>query len=534
MKKKILIILTGILLLSPRYIKANYDPTIMDIYAFNVVVDKSFKTTCINPKSEKKSEVTIKKNEILSIIGEGDCIEYYGGTGKGMAGFCFKKNKQVCELVEDDIKNVHIQDLEFNVEKNRNDMIFMNNTEAFPIGGYDEEYVTLYSGPSALYSKKKKIKENSEVKVLGRLKEYTQWYYIETQNVKGWIEEYSLMIKQNKDYINATTQKIYKDKDKKEIAGIIPANAIVKNPYYANRSSLGYYISYNGINGYIDEELYEKEEGSLTLKYDGILYSEKDVNSKKLINNKIKKGQKINYDYIGEDDMIEVYDCEEPTDEEGCEYHYSWYHTTIGKESGWLLTSDNLEEHIKDYTTLEENNIDDITIEMLKLTWNKANLNGSTTIDIKINNKTIYDIKNIYLIFKDIYGNYVKTKCEKTSYGTTVNFSPYQFKTGDYILDKLEVELNNDYQTKLVFNTSAVIEKSDYKMKILAPANNDNNNNNNENKPDTSNIEQPIKEMHKINNTHLYIGIGSAISITITSIILIILINKRRKDKSKN
>lgn len=415
-------------------------------------------------------------------------------------------------------------------------MIFMNNIEAFLVGGYDDNYVTLYSGPSTLYSEKKKIKEDSKIKVLGRLKEYTEWYYIEVQNVKGWIEEYSLMIKQNKEYINAITQKIYKDKDNKEIAGTIPANAIIKNPYYANRSSLGYYISYNGIAGYIDGELYEKQEGSLILKYDGILYSEKDTNSKKLINNKIKKGQKINYDYIYAD-MPYSYECEdgeEPVEEEEyCDYRYSWYHTTIDNKSGWLLTSEKLDEYINSSTILPEENMDDITVEMLKLTWNKANLNGSTTIDIKINNKTIYDINNIYLIFKDTNGNYAKTKCEKTSSGTSVSFSPYQFKTGDYILDKLEVELNNDYQTKLVFNTSAVIEKSDYKMKILAPVNNDNNNNN-ENKSDTSNIEQPIKEMHKINNTHLYIGIASAISITITSIILIILINKRRKNKSEN
>lgn len=526
MKKKILIILIGILLLSPGYIKANYDPAIIDIYAFKVVADKSFKTTCVNSKSEKISELQIAKNEILSIFAEGNCIEYYRSGDYG-SGLCFKKNKNICQINYENYEDIHMQNLEFNIEEHKNDIIFTNEIEAFPIGAYNEEYVTLYNGPSTMYPEKKKIKRNSKIKVLGRLKEYTNWYYIETQNVKGWVDEYSLMIKQNKEYINAVTQKIYKDKDRKEIVGILPVNAIIKNPYYANRSSTSYYISYNGIDGYINDELYKKKEGSLTLKYDGILYSEKDVNSKKLINNKIKKGKKINYDYIN-DNMLYSYECED--DDLGyCECGYSWYHTTIDNKSGWLLTSEKLDEYINSSTISPEENMDDITIEMLKLTWNKANLNGSTTIDIKINNKTIYDIKNIYLIFKDTNGNYAKTKCEKTSSGTSVSFSPYQFKTGDYILDKLEVELNNNYQTKLVFNTSAVIEKSDYKMKILAPANNDNN----ENKPDTSDIEQPIKEMHKINNKHLYIGIGSAISITITSIILIVLINKRRKEKAK-
>ena len=375
MKKKLLIVLTGIMfLLTPNYIKANYDPTIVDIYAFNVVVEKKFNANCINPENGIESEITIKKDEVLKISSEGHCIEYYGGyNGNGFSEFCFEKNNKVCELEEDNIKNVHIQNLEFNVEENKNDIIFTNDIEAFPIAAYDEEYIPLYSGPSIMYAEKKKIKENSEIKVLGRLKEYKDWYYIETQNVKGWVENHLLMIKQNKEYINPVTQKIYKDQREKEIVGIIPANAIIKNPYYGS----GFYINYNGIDGYIDD-LYEKEEGTLILKYDGILYEQKDVDSKKLINDKIKKGQKINYDS----------DCEEnekPTDgEEFCNYHYGWYHTTIGEKSGWLLTSDNLEKYIKDYTTPPGYMMDDITIDKLKFTWNKANLNSATKIDIKI------------------------------------------------------------------------------------------------------------------------------------------------------
>ena len=66
-------------------------------------------------------------------------------------------------------------------------------------------------------------------------------------------------------------------------------------------------------------------------------------------------------------------------------------------------------------------------------------------------------------------------------------------------------------------------------MKILAPVTNSNNN---ISQPNRSDIDQAIKEIHKINNKHLIIGIISAISITITSIILIILINKRRKEKN--
>ena len=68
MKKKLLIVLTGIMfLLTPNYIKANYDPTIVDIYAFNVVVEKKFNANCINPENGIESEITIKKDEVLKI-----------------------------------------------------------------------------------------------------------------------------------------------------------------------------------------------------------------------------------------------------------------------------------------------------------------------------------------------------------------------------------------------------------------------------------------------------------------------------------
>ena len=49
---------------------------------------------------------------------------------------------------------------------------------------------------------------------------------------------------------------------------------------------------------------------------------------------------------------------------------------------------------------------------------------------------------------------------------------------------------------------------------------------------ETEEKHQAIKEIHKINNKHLLIGIISAISITISSIILIILINKRFKNNN--
>ena len=173
--------------------------------------------------------------------------------------------------------------------------------------------------------------------------------------------------------------------------------------------------------------------------------------------------------------------------------------------------------------------MDDITIDKLKFTWNKANLNSATKIDIKINNKTNYDIRSIYLIFKDANGNYVKTGCIDYPYDTSIRFSPYQFKTGDYTLEKIEIELNTNIEKKVIIYTSAIIEKGNYKMKILAPVTNSNNN---ISQPNRSDIDQAIKEIHKINNKHLIIGIISAISITITSIILIILINKRRKEKN--
>ena len=86
--------------------------------------------------------------------------------------------------------------------------------------------------------------------------------------------------------------------------------------------------------------------------------------------------------------------------------------------------------------------------------------------------------------------------------------------------------MNDENKTKLLYSVNDIKNKSNYKLNITNEKNSNVEDNN------TEETKKKIEEIHKINNKHLYIGIGSAISITITSIIFIILINKRRKEKT--
>ena len=95
------------------------------------------------------------------------------------------------------------------------------------------------------------------------------------------------MIKQNKEYVSYQTQNVYKDQRHKIKIGELKVNSIVKNPYKDGFRD-NYYINYDGMQGYIKDGLYERKSGTTTTKYDGILYEEADVNSKQLIDKKIK------------------------------------------------------------------------------------------------------------------------------------------------------------------------------------------------------------------------------------------------------
>ena len=537
MKKKLFIITLLIGSILPIIVKANYDMGITDVYNYEIVIDKDIEVTCINPKTYKTRKITLKKGDIRKIFGEGDCVDYYNRE-IDYSGLCFKDKEDVCQygLFDEDFENFHIKDLEYDVNKNENDITYFNNFDGFLFNYYDD-YIELYSGPSSFYKKIKDLSTNEKIKVLGKIKDY-DWYYIETQNVKGWITDENLMIKQNKEYVSYQTQDVYKDQRHKIKIGELKVNSIVKNPYKDGFRD-NYYINYDGMQGYIKDGLYERKSGTTTTKYDGILYEEADVNSKQLIDKKIKKGQKINYDSLDKR-LYYTGNCEgikEVNEYDECEYEYIWYNTTIDSKTGWLLVSNYLDNYIKNNTEEiidedddEINNIskEEIKIENVSFKTNQIKADEKLYIDLKIDNNSYYEIDKVLFGFKN------NKDQNRLLYLNDIESSPYLniehslFENGEFELYFIRLELNDEDNTRLVYYTNEIKNNSDYSLKVINNIKNDEK----ETEEKDEQKDQAIKEIHKINNKHLLIGIISAISITISSIILIILINKRFKNNN--
>ena len=544
MKKKLFIIILLIGFIFPIIVNANSVSDIFDVYDYEIVIDKDIEVTCINPKTKKIREITLKKGETRKIFGEGYCIDYYNHE-LDYSGLCFKDKDDVCQygLSSDDDEKFHIKNLEYDINKNKKDIDFSINIDAILFNTYHEQ-IELYSGPSDYYKVIKEINKNEKIKVLGKINGY-DWYYIETANTKGWININNLLIKDSNEYINARTVKVYEDQESKKQIGELKVNAIIKNPYTQKYSNY-YYINYNDKKGYIfTTELFKRRNGNTTTKYEGILYEEADVNSKQLIKNKIKKGQKITYDSIYEETYY-TYNCgdiEELDEDGGCDYKYSWYHTTIDSKTGWLLVSEYLNNFIADnieVRTDEDNNDsheevnydiikEEINIESFIIKEKEIKADEKLYIDIKIDNKSNLKVDKILVGFKN-------TKNEdRMIYLNDVETSPYinidhnLFENGEFDLYFVRLELNDEGKTRLVYYADDIKNKNKYSLKVI---NDKKIEKEDEQVTEEKKEDQALKQIHEINNKHLIIGIVSAISITITSIILIILINKRMKNKN--
>ena len=470
MKKKILIILTGILLLSPSYIKADAIET--EVYPYKVIAIRDTEARC-------NEELKIKKGEVLEIIAEvlvNDVL-------------IFKHNKEECEIEMGDVK---VQTKEFDISKVKNKIIFKNEV-GFYYWGYDMKY-----GPSIMYETMQKIPDGAKINILGT---FDGWYYIEYNNKKGWIDD--LLTKYEGDYINPRTQYIFSDQDGENAIGTIPAGTKITSMYsteYSEEDGLSY-ITYNGITGYVLYTLFQKIDDDMILDYDGRMYEEANTDSKVLIY-KIKEGTNVHVDY----GLLEDSDGHQQS------YPHAWYYTNYNGKKGWIYLKESFYE--------EENYKENINFNSITFKKNNIKINEKLDINIKLENNNEEEIKKILLYFKN------QNNEDKLVYINDINTKPYikiensDFDDEEYTLENIELEMDDSEQTKVVYSISEIENQSDYKIFITKSAE--------EKKNETK---EQIKEIHKINNKHLYIGIGSAISITITSIILIILINKRRKAK---
>lgn len=359
--------------------------------------------------------------------------------------------------------------------------------------------VKLYKSPSFSYDIIETIPSGAKLntKYYVECWEGKSWVYVNYNGKTGWI----YLLTYDVAYGPEKEENIVVSSFMDELEG----NTLINEYYYTGGSieyqGMMYYVKYKDKMYFVSHLASEFEE-TLTLKNNTKFYEYGDSDDAK---GTIPKGTEIKtlYSYGYEEDF--------------------WYYVLYNEKKVWILLS---EEESDEYFYAEDEDENDyykdsISIENINFLSNKVKLNERLDINIKLNNDSGEEIKKILLYFKN------QNNEDKLVYINDINTKPYikiensDFDDEEYTLENIELEMDDSEQTKVVYSISEIENQSDYKIFITKSAE--------EKKNETK---EQIKEIHKINNKHLYIGIGSAISITITSIIFIILINKRRKEKT--
>lgn len=483
MKKKLLIILIGILLLSPSYIKANHTSPSTILYKAVITKKDGFKCN---------DKTIIPYGTIVTIS------EYYSIHDEPFLSIEEYETNEEQEYCDNDINysDFELYSKDFNIMDYNEDSgisSFSSNKEVLILS---KKGVKLYKGPSFSYDVIETIPSGSKLntKYYVEVKEGKSWAYVSYNGKNGWI--------------HLTTYDVAYGPEKEENIAVgtfengLEENTLINEYYYSGGSieyqGMKYYVKYKD-KMYFVEHLASKFEETITLK-NKIKFYEYGVSSDSI--GTIPKGTEIKtlYSYVYEEDF--------------------WYYVLYNGKKVWILLS---EEESDEYFYAEDENDyykDSISIEDVNFLSNKVKLNEKLSINIKLKNDSGEEIKKILLYFKN------QNNEDKLAYVNDINTNPYikiessDFDDEEYTLENIELEMDNLEQTKVVYSISEIENQSNYKITITK--------NTEETKEQ---IKEQIKEIHKINNKHLIIGIISAISITITSIILIILINKRRKEK---
>ena len=491
MKKKLLIILIGMILLSPCYIKANHGSPATVRY--KAVVTKKEGLECKDEKIPYGSIIEVEESYDIEdtlflryIYNDLDCF--------------------------DDIsyKDFELYNKDFNIMDYNNEGItkFPSKLDVTVISS---KGIKLYKGPAKKYDIITTIPNNTKLYAEYYVdnEEGMPWLYVTYNGKSGWIYnvDYETVYGHTKEKAIVT----FND-DKNEIK----QNTII-DEYYHSGIRNKYYVKYNG-KMYFVYGLGFPTNDTIKLEKDVELTETLEENSKVI--SKVKKGTTLKVEFTSGDDYSD------------------YYYVTYNGKKGWIVleelddydekTDEELENDSNNKSDVEKKYKENINIENITLSSNEIKVNEKIYINIKINNNSNAKIDKILLVFKN------KDNENRLVYLNDIDTNPYMdidsklFENGEFNLAYIRIEINDTNKTKVLYSVNDIKNKSNYKLNVI-----NEESVKEEDKNNTEETKKKIEEIHKINNTHLYIGIGSAISITITSIILIILINKRRKNKSK-
>ena len=251
-------------------------------------------------------------NELPVVISHQVMVTNKDGT------VCYNEGKKIDKtipyktmlIVNYDINGSYINVINDNYDCDVKYSDVSSNTQKFSIDHKDVEEISsiraivlpntglnMRIGPSVTFAKVMTIPQNSLITLTHKAGTY--WYYTEYNDKTGWITAMNkyLGFDDNKVLINYEKTNIY-DASGTRILGTIPENTEITDyiKLSANKEDLKYYVSYNGIKGYIKNLLY-KTNGIGKIKLI------KDVSIKDEKGNPIRRisaGSELEYNMISE------------------------------------------------------------------------------------------------------------------------------------------------------------------------------------------------------------------------------------------
>ena len=207
-----------------------------------------------------------------------------------------------------------------------------------------DDGVEMYNGPAYGYGKKG-VTLQKGTKITGYMykSDSTPWYYTEYNGNKGWISVLYARVGLEKDeerkaIMTPKDTAIYKDSLKKNQIGTIPANTVVSDYMDLDGWTREYYVRYNGISGFVDEDecaFYYSNKWSIPK--DGFnLYKTGELNSEILV-----------YD-IPKDTVLES-EYETYVKENQDDNNYMWFYTQYNGYWGWVLVDSEGRYEISQY-----------------------------------------------------------------------------------------------------------------------------------------------------------------------------------------
>ena len=277
-------------------------------------------------------------------------------------------NKYNCDVKYSDVSS---KTQSFNMNDAEVEKITPVRAIILPKGG-----INLRKGPSVTFSKITTVPQYSVVTLTHHAGTY--WYYTNYNGNNGWLTSinYYLGLEDNKVLISPTPVKVYDTKTGKVI-GTIPANTDITNYLKLVSEKIdepNYYVIYNGIKGYIKEELYEKIDaiGKIKLTKD---YELKDDNGN--LSKKLTVGRELEFSMRKYQDDLYIPELKKDLYFTPDEFEYIINPKVLTKESGYLGEGLFGEEKIE-RTTPEPSNNESDPIDPSKETPD----NGLSTRDI--------------------------------------------------------------------------------------------------------------------------------------------------------